>query len=243
MTFDIHESLRDRQDEIRWEKAHRYIDGLMEFFAESSEGRELLEEGEDLGWAAHSIRMALEYTGFTPPEMTAAALWELLFEWIPRKVSAPASRASSIIRQCRALWRFLDRQFQLENAAACLEILDDKAVRRLERAMSDPANFGPAKSLVMGAQEAGFDTSTEAGLAKAMLAHNLGLIPRLGRKAGGSAEPAPSLPPMSEEPPRAFLDSLESFEVAGRPAERAKSARKAKRKAAKLSRKKNRRKR
>ena len=233
MAFDIHDDLHDQDGWLSQDQAGRYEDSLIDLFAESPEGKELLETEEDLGWAALQIRTGIEYVGVTPPRTSPAELWEILFEWIPRKVTAEPSEAPSIIRQVRALWRFLGREFALEYAPECLEVLDDEAASRLEREMGDPANFGPAKSFAMFAERAGFDLSTEEGLSLAMLAYN-------ARSAAGATLPSPV-------PPRRFSAAIApggagSPTPAGGSRKALNAGRKAKRKAARASRKKNRRK-
>jgi hypothetical protein len=42
----------------------------------------------------------------------------------------------------QAFWKFLQREFHLEDAAACLNALDEKTARKLKKEMGDPANFG-----------------------------------------------------------------------------------------------------
>ncbi len=230
MVFDIHEDLHGREGWLSEEHAGRYEESLIDLFAESPEGRELLETEEDLGWAALQIGMGIKYEGVTPPRTSAADLWAILFEWFPKKVTTEPSKARSIIRQVRALWRFLARDCALENAPACLEILDDEAAPRLEREMGDPANFGPAKSFAMFAAEAGFDLATEEGYAAAILAFN------------ARAAATPALPPL--EPPGNFSLAIpaDAGSSAGGSRKGRKAGRKARRKAARASRKKNRRK-
>src|SRR5205085_10998309 len=92
-----------------------------------------------------------------------------------RKVSAQADEAPDVIRELQAFWQFLQREFHLANAAANLEVLDDKAVRRLKREMNDPANFGIAKSFIMMGQSQGFDMSTEEGINTWMNTYNAGI--------------------------------------------------------------------
>ncbi len=129
------------------------------------------------------IDFGMHYLSVTPPQMTPRHLREILFELFPRKVSAPADEAPEIIRELQAFWQFLQREFQLENAAACLGILNDRAARELQRKMSDPATFGIAKSFVMMGMERGFDLSTEEGINEWMATYNAeiatGAAPRI----------------------------------------------------------------
>ena len=51
-------------------------------------------------------------------------------------------------------------------------MLDDKAARRLEKEMGNPANFGIAKAFVMMGQARGFDMTTEEDVQKWMSVYN-----------------------------------------------------------------------
>ena len=57
-------------------------------------------------------------------------------------------------------------------------MLDDKAERKLQKELADPANYGMAKSLVMMGKERGFDMTTEEGLNEWMLTYNAELAAR-----------------------------------------------------------------
>jgi len=50
--------------------------------------------------------------------------------------------------------------------------LDEKAARKLKSEMSNPANFGIAKSFVMMWMERGFDLSSEEGMNEWMAKYN-----------------------------------------------------------------------
>jgi len=133
---------------------------LFELFMESPEGQALIDEGIQPGWADMMMDYGINYLGVTPPKMSSGNLSEILFDLFPSKVSADAGEAPEIIRELQAFWKFLQREFHLENAAGCLKLLDDKVARRLEKEMSNPANFGIAKSFVMMGKERGFDMAT-----------------------------------------------------------------------------------
>jgi hypothetical protein len=109
--------------------------------------------------------LGMGYQAVTPAQMSETDLRTILFSLIPRKISAPASQAREAIRELQLFWTFLQREFHLENAAACLKVLNERgAIRRMQREMDDPANFGMAKTLVMTGMERGFDMTTQEGL-------------------------------------------------------------------------------
>jgi hypothetical protein len=114
----------------------------------------------------------MNYLSVTPPGMSPDDLHEILFDLVPRKVSAPADDAEGIVRELRAFWTFLQREFHLANAEACLKMLDEKTASQLTKELSNPANFGIAKSFVMMGMERGFDLSSEEGINEWMETYN-----------------------------------------------------------------------
>ncbi len=198
MAFDIYQKIVNQDGEPIEKKAGAYRQQLFELFVESPEGQALIDEGNGPSWADMMMDYGINYLGVTPAQMTPDSLREILFDLFPQKVSADADEAPEIIHELQAFWKFLQREFQLENADACLKVLDDKAVRMLHEEMSNPANFGMAKSLVMMGKARGFDMTTEEGLNEWMNTYNAELIagtgPRIPRPApsfsiyqGGSA--------------------------------------------------------
>ena len=147
----------------------------------------------------------------------------------PRKVVAKQGDRPKIIRELRAFWTFLEREFQLPNARACLEILDEAAARQLERDMQNPAKFGMAKSFFNLGSARGLDMTNPAELQAFTAAYNAELP--------HSSEPEPDdldLPDHGLFGPSSPLPPLPRAQSA--------SDKKAKRKMAQESRKRNRRK-
>jgi hypothetical protein len=172
MAFDINQQVFDRDGMLIEKKAGRYRHQLMDLFAQSPEVQELREKGFEPTWAGMMIDYGMDYLGLTPPRMSSNDLLEVLLYLFPRKVSAEADEAPAIISELQAFWRFLQREFHLENAIACLSVLNEKTARKLEREMSDPANFGMAKSFVMMGLERGFDMSSQEGVDEWMATYN-----------------------------------------------------------------------
>jgi hypothetical protein len=172
MTFNIHQQVFSRDGRPLEKKASQYQEQLLQLFEQSPEGQALRDEGIEAGWASMLIDFGMNYLSVTPSQMAPHHLREILFELFPRKVSAAATEVPDIIRELQAFWQFLQREFHLENAAACLSMLDEKAVRKLKSEMSNPANFGIAKSFVMMGMERGFDLSSEEGINEWMANYN-----------------------------------------------------------------------
>ncbi len=224
MAFDIHQRVFDRNGELLEKKSIQYREQLLQLFEESPEFQALLDEGIDPGWTSMLLDYGIDYLGVTPPQMTSDSLREILFEIFPRKVTADANEAPAVIRELQAFWQFLQREFQLENAAACLKVLNDRAARRLKEEMNNPANFGMAKSLMMMGLERGFDMTTEEGINEWVNTYNSELA------TGGPRVPIPG-----------FLPSFSN--VAGPPAGgSSRGSNQARRRASRESRKRNRKK-
>jgi hypothetical protein len=182
MTFNIHQKVVNSYGESDEKKTAAYREQLIDLFVESPEAQALFDEGIRLSWADMMMDYGFGYIGVTPAQMTPANLREILFEIFPRKVSAEPDEAPDIIRELQAFWKFLQREYQLENAAACLKVLDDKAVRTLKEEMSNPANFGMAKSFFMMGKARGFDMYTEEGLNEWMMTYNAELSAGTGQR-------------------------------------------------------------
>jgi len=158
---------------------HDYREGLFAAFCESPEGQACCEHLGELGWTHTFLDLAMGYVGATPPRMSRQQFNEVLFEVIPRKVSTDADSATAIVTELRAFWEFLDRQYHLPHAASFAASLDRKAESRLKRELSNPANFGMAKSFFMMGQKLGFDMTTQEGLNEFQIHYNSALVSRL----------------------------------------------------------------
>jgi hypothetical protein len=108
--------------------------------------------------------LAASHLGVTIASVGAPELREILFELLPRKVSVAASAAGEIVAECREFFAFMKRELSLREADACLRLLGAGAVKKLEAALSDPRNFGMAKSIMMAGADAGFDMSSKEGV-------------------------------------------------------------------------------
>ncbi|HYU73628.1 MAG TPA: hypothetical protein VEL31_13185 [Ktedonobacteraceae bacterium] len=172
MVFNIHQRVFDKDGMQLEDKAREYQDQLLKLFEQSPEWQQFWNEERSTGWAGMMIDFGLNYLSVTPPQMSPDHLREILFDIFPRKVSAPADDAPDVIDELQAFWKFLQREFHLENAAACLTVLDEKAVRRLKKEMGDPANFGIAKSFITMGMQRGFDMSSEEGINEWMKTYN-----------------------------------------------------------------------
>ncbi len=150
-----------RQDEESDPKARKPLeDELMHRFTSSPEAKDI-DEIQACGFV---MDFAANYFGQTIATLGASELREIIFDIIPRKVNIDASEARWFIEENRAFYGFLKREFQLKQADACLKVLGDAAIKKLEAALSDSNNFGMAKSVFMTGVDAGFDMQSKEGI-------------------------------------------------------------------------------
>jgi hypothetical protein len=141
-----------------------YQEGLIgEFFA-SPEGKAHLAAFPDAGfWVAQLIHLGYAYRGATPPGMTVGDIDEIVEELFPRKVSLLSpDDADGAIPELTAFWSYLEREYELPQAAKILEYLR-KIEPEFKGIINDPDRFGMAKSIFMQGQAAGFDMTTQEG--------------------------------------------------------------------------------
>ncbi|MGQ0508042.1 MAG: hypothetical protein ACT4TC_22300 [Myxococcaceae bacterium] len=200
MDFDIRAKITDEEPDEQ--VVEEYTEQLCALFMRSPEAKALDEQEDDFDgffWANAMIGYGINYCGVSPAEMTAADFAEILFDIIPRKVSCDPSKAPEMVAELKAFWTFVQREYALTNAAECLGVLNDGALKKLESKLANPANFGMAKSFFMAGKEAGFDVETEAGLNAWMTTYNSSLsgqrplgpgLPSDGSKVGTAADDA-----------------------------------------------------
>jgi hypothetical protein len=201
MIFNIRQPVFDRDGLLREKVAEQYKEQLAKLFIESPEGQALIKEDIEPGWSDMMVDFGMNYLGVTPATMSPDELREILFDLFPRKVSAEADESPEVIRELQYFWKFIEREFHLKNAAACLKILDDEAANELKEEMSNPANFGMAKSFVMMGKDQGFDMSTEEGLREWMETYNAGIT--------SGKQPRIPLPGEQSKSPSNLRDSIQ----------------------------------
>ena len=130
----------------------------------AAEERREAQDVEDPHACRFMMDFAANYLGHTVASLGAADLRRVVFQLFPRKVSIEPSEASWVVDTLRAFYTFLKRELGLKQADACLAVLGGDAVKKLEAALSNPGNFGMAKSMVMAGAEAGFDMQSQEGL-------------------------------------------------------------------------------
>lgn len=188
--FDIQAVLFTDGGELDEEAAARYERDLTKLFEESPEGRALAADGLDTGFAGQIIHYLLRYEGVSVTQMTDLGFETIVFEIIPAKMVVEPEEARGMILEARAFCRYLEREHGLENVRSCLSIVEgDDVIEALEAALSDPENWGMAKSMVMQGKAKGFDVSSKEGLEQWFAAYNASLPPPSPYPALGGIAP------------------------------------------------------
>lgn len=232
MAFDIHQRVFDEDGEYSEKEVDRYIGELMDLFAASPEGQELMQQGSQIGWADSFMMYGIDYFSAMPPDLSPQEVEEIVFEIFPSKLSADAESGGEIVRVLRGFWTFLQREFHLANAATSLKMLTPGAERRLTEEMGNPANFGMAKSFMMEGRARGFDMTTQEDINTFMGIYNAEL-------AAGIRSPQ-RRPPLSPE--SIHIVPFDELDTPSSHPHRADKATAARRKMARNSRRKNRKK-
>lgn len=179
--FDIHQELFD-EGELIEKRAFAYQDQLIALFSASPEAQagEGDDESVDIFWVEMLLDYGFRYIGTTPTQMTPDEMQELLYDVFPAKVSATEFDSEDAFRALRAFWRYLKREYALENADTCLKALTERAQQRFEREMNDPRNYGIAKSMVMMGAARGFDMTSEKSINEWMETYNQEIVSGTG---------------------------------------------------------------
>ncbi len=180
--------------------AKAYCDRAYDEFSQSSEGQHVLERHGGLIWSVSFLRFGLNYLSQVVDVMTLDSVQEYILDYVPRKVSTDADSAAWIIDELVHFWMFLDRVYALPEAKLIVGWLSaDGRIPRLQEDLSDPANFGPAKSLIMTGRRHGYDMSSAAEAQEFIKLYNQSLIaarqppapPAAQKNRVGRNEPCP----------------------------------------------------
>ena len=146
--------------EIDEQEARPLEDRLIEMFLAAPEG----ELVEDVGSANWVLEFGRGFFGVTVFSLDPLQLEEIVFEILPRKVMLDPRDAAAVIEELRAFYRYLDRVFELPQAAECLGSIGPGAEEELEGALGDTEGFGVGKQILAAGAAAGFDIGTPEGL-------------------------------------------------------------------------------
>jgi hypothetical protein len=120
---------------------------------------------EVLAPAEMLVEFAAQFHGLTFPRITVDELETLLLETIPSRLAVGAEEAGRIVAGARELMRFVGDELGSVAAPQALVLLDGAFEKELERELANESNYDRGKQLVMAGIAAGFDMSSEDGVA------------------------------------------------------------------------------
>jgi hypothetical protein len=174
--------------EIDHDAEQVYYERAWATFSESSEAQQVIDRFGGLGWFRSLLDFGVHYLGETVDGMTLGSVREYVLDYVPRKVSTDPDSAASIVYELVTFWEFLEREYKLPEAKSIVGWLKtEDLVSELEAELSDPSNFGMAKSFFMAGKNAGYDMTTQTGIDAFMPVYNHWLL---------------SNQPRSNQPPR-----------------------------------------
>ncbi|MFO7907629.1 MAG: DUF1186 domain-containing protein [Pirellulaceae bacterium] len=139
-----------------------YVERACTLFSKSNEAKQVIDRFGGLPWVQILLEFGTQYRGEIVDNMTTLSVEEFVFGHVPRKVSVEPEAAASLVFELAMFWRYVDRVYELPQARSIAEWLEaDEIVETLETELSEPANFGMAKSLVMAGEEAGYDMTSK----------------------------------------------------------------------------------
>jgi len=167
-----------RRDEIDHDREQEYLKCAWHAFSPSSEAQQVVDLFGQLEWFEMLLEFGLHYLGEIVDLMTLGSVQNFVLDYVPSKVSTEPDAAASIAHELARFWEYLDRVYKLPQAKSIVAWLtSDGLVRQLKAEMSDPSNFGMAKSIFMAGQKAGYDMSSAEERAKFMMVFNRALLP------------------------------------------------------------------
>lgn len=175
MAMDLNRLNRLRNPDKVLEALQEYVSDLVTEFLAAPEGEAYLRHHPDWaesvgGWINVLLEFGYSYEAVLLPKMSARQVETILTQLFPRKLTLmDPSEADSAIPELTALWQFLQRQYRLKQSSAVLQVLQQVGPR-FRTLMTDPSNFGIAKTFVTQGIAAGFDMTTSEGL-QAFQAH------------------------------------------------------------------------
>jgi hypothetical protein len=143
MDFAIDQEVFDDTGLVLEAVAERYTDDIMARFARSPEGSAVLKQCDRFGWAALIIDLGMRHRGVNVARMHRTDLDQILFEVLPREFTARPEEATEIVKELRAFWRFVQREFEPVFAEDCLALLERSGLTgalRRKLAKSEPAS-------------------------------------------------------------------------------------------------------
>ena len=165
-------------------------------FVESEYHKGLNEQQKNQSWgvigafASH----AFDHIGTQPKHWDVSTVEECCLEILPRKITADSSFFEAVGPVLAAFFRYLDAEKLLPKAVKLASFAQKISSRIVEMA-DDSSNWGMAKTLFMGAIEAGVDVTDQEALNRYMVQCNQRLLPRQQQHYPDAPSPSPAYHP------------------------------------------------
>ena len=143
-----------------------FIEDAIEAFVNSSTGQEYIKAHPQGGnWIGSFLEMAYLYEALTPAKMKKGDAQTVMEYILPRKLTLlDPSEAEDAIPELVAFWTFLKEDYKLRSAGAIAKYL--KSIeKKFPKWMVDPSRGGIAKNFMMQGMQAGYDMTSEEGVA------------------------------------------------------------------------------
>ncbi len=159
---------QDRVDEVAATgPQQRRANALLE--ALESEG----VEPDRLAWATLLTEYALREQDVLVQDLSSEDLEELMLVTVPADVTAAPEQAAAAVSALQTLLEHVAKSPEPARAAELLQALPADLATQLEARLGDPTAFGPEKTLIMAGTWAGYDMSTEDGVAEFLAAQQI----------------------------------------------------------------------
>jgi len=176
-------------------------DELVDGFLASPHAAKLSEAvAEDAPYITHALlEYAYTYEGATPEELTKSTMKALLFDVLPRKISAEQDFFEKVPVVAESLLRWLASEGILPEGESTADAVREWAEESVAAA-TDSRNWGPAKQFTMQAQRAGVDATDEKALRRYMLEQTQATLAKHACEAPPSAPVTPPIPIVEHAP-------------------------------------------
>lgn len=180
MTFNLRDDGFDGFFEIDEELYELFREELHNLFLASPEGQSIAdllqtdEDGEKFAMWTETL-LDMYYAHMQRPFylITANEVREILYDIFPHGVMVDVDAIPDIIRELKAFFTFINREFDIYSGRSCLKIFSQKGlVKRLTKEFSDKTKFGPVKALMLQAEAEGVEITSEAEVENFINAYN-----------------------------------------------------------------------
>ena len=175
-----------------WEQRDELFDGEAEIETELARGHEIAESfvlaqkraGRDDDWLAAAAfccddlyQFKINYADGRAGAWTANLVEEYLLDYFPRKVSADEELIAKTPEVLTAFFEWAEQSSHVGSRTAGAIRKRIKSIRkRFDAAARDPGNFGMAKSLIIGMQDACVDITKQTEVDSFIQSRNTGIV-------------------------------------------------------------------